>query len=961
MKKVLIRIASVTLAMSIILSFALVSVSATDNVPEIVKKDYAPTDDGNFVDTYPTTVAPTTYSQKVSVAISGSTATFTSNDVLGAHGQWGLTGFKIDSKFISTETNVAPKLTKGTKILFGAKVRKSASSTSDPKINVAYASWYQTQYENKTPYYADKYSTVNDGFLVESTEWTNFETVITVPEACGGNTWNLIFGYSSGTESGAVVEIDMSSIYFAVESAYDIDVTTKESAVYAGATTTAKAEIVNQHGDKFSGEQGGFSWYVLTDDREAFASGIDITDNCDGTAKVSVTSEAQAGTYDIVAVSDVYDEFVKGTSIEVKVLNLADSVPVDNGNHITKVVPEGANVTGNSGDVSCGTTGNVTTLTAKNNIGATKYGLNGFVVNDTLFDERVVPEAGDKILFGAKVKNASDSAAETGKIAIVSQRAQAGYIWPDGVSGDTDGFDIEGADWVDYSAVISVPEGSNWDQYRSLVVGFPNGTVAGTKVSIDLSTMFYGIEKAYGLNITADSEKTTAGGEITVFAEVLNQLGKAYSEGNDNVSWYAMNEDRTEFVDDIVITKGENGTATVSVSDTAEAGRYTIVAVHNESDELVKGITITVKTFKDYVPAGDDGNHITKVVPEGANVTGNSGDVSCGTTGNVTTLTAKNNIGATKYGLNGFVVNDTLFDERVVPEAGDKILFGAKVKNASDSAAETGKIAIVSQRAQAGYIWPDGVSGDTDGFDIEGADWVDYSAVISVPEGSNWDQYRSLVVGFPNGTVAGTKVSIDLSTMFYGIEKAYDIDVTADNNTVVQGSTFTVSAKILNQLDRVYSGGNGDFDWYAMDTDRKEIIDGITITKAENGMATVAVADTVEEGDYTIVAVSEDYDGFVKGLTITVEEADVIEGITLSENNGLVTVATDTALINAKLIFASYEANGRMLDCKETTVNLDAQMSEGYSPADLKKGSYTKAMLINNWSELIPLTNFIQY
>ena len=197
--------------------------------------------------------------------------------------------------------------------------------------------------------------------------------------------------------------------------------------------------------------------------------------------------------------------------------------------------------------------------------------------------------------------------------------------------------------------------------------------------------------------------------------------------------------------------------------------------------------------------------------------------------------------------------------------------------------------------------------------------------------------------------------------MFYGIEKAYDIDVTADNNTVVQGSTFTVSAKILNQLDRVYSGGNGDFDWYAMDTDRKEIIDGITITKAENGMATVAVADTVEEGDYTIVAVSEDYDGFVKGLTITVEEADVIEGITLSENNGVVTVSTDTALINAKLIFASYEANGRMLDCKETTVNLDAQMSEGYSPADLKKGSYTKAMLINNWSELIPLTNFIQY
>ena len=64
---------------------------------------------------------------------------------------------------------------------------------------------------------------------------------------------------------------------------------------------------------------------------------------------------------------------------------------------------------------------------------------------------------------------------------------------------------------------------------------------------------------------------------------------------SQEVTWYAMNEARTEILSDIQIAEGANGTATVTLPATLEAGKYNIVAVSDENKALVRATTLTVE------------------------------------------------------------------------------------------------------------------------------------------------------------------------------------------------------------------------------------------------------------------------------------------------------------------------------------------------------------------------------
>ena len=135
------------------------------------------------------------------------------------------------------------------------------------------------------------------------------------------------------------------------------------------------------------------------------------------------------------------------------------------------------------------------------------------------------------------------------------------------------------------------------------------------------------------------------------------------------------------------------------------------------------------------------------------------------------------------------------------------------------------------------------------------------------------------VIGMPEGTPKGAKITLD--SIYFGMEEVYDIEVkTVGNDSVVPGvgGNIKVSAKILNQVGTTGGLTQGGFDWYALTEDRKEYAQGITITEEDNGTATVNIDASVPTGTYTIVAESDTYDGYIKGVDICVGYKDYTPG-----------------------------------------------------------------------------------
>ena len=96
--------------------------------------------------------------------------------------------------------------------------------------------------------------------------------------------------------------------------------------------------------------------------------------------------------------------------------------------------------------------------------------------------------------------------------------------------------------------------------------------------------------------------------------------------------------------------------------------------------------------------------------------------------------------------------------------------------------------------------------------------------------------------------------------------------------------------------------------------------------------------------------------------TYAISSGDAIEGITIERVSGdEITVATDTELSNAQLIFVTYDANNKMVDYEVVNVDLEAQGTDSFSPVNLTAGSYTKVMLWFDMTACKPLADMIQY
>jgi len=594
-----------------------VPVSAAE-VPDNFKTDYVPADNGNLVSTYPTNFVDIN-SGEVSCPVSGNIVTMTANSTVLTSSDWGVQGFEINERFIPTLTDgYAPTFPKTTRLLFSAKVRKAADATANAKINISYSSWYKVQYESGKPQYTDNYPNVGDGFDVTSHEWTEFRAVMTVPANSDGNTWAYLLGLSKGTAQGAKVEVDMSSIFVGEESAHNVKVTALSDALSVFTPLTVKAEIVNQLGDTFSGVQGDFSWYVLTEDKNAFAEGITISDNEKGSMTVSASENAENGNYYIVAVSDTYEGFVKSTKIKVR--NLPDYVPEDKENLIT-TYPTTGNLNINAGEVAAKAEENIATLsTTVVSTGNPDHALQGFLMDanfiPTLTDNAKAPTfyMGEKVLFSAKVRKAQDATADAAiniAYGIPGSGLKDAWHYPDN---HAEGFTVTSTEWTDFKAIITPRETLGGNQYWQVIFGFHGGTPEGAKVEIDMSSLYLGAEKLYDItNQPTGTSVVEAGKESTLSykAQLVNQAGVPGTIPQGTFTWFALNEAKTALADEITVTPQADNTATVTVSAKAPVGIYKIVAQSDEHPAFVRSCTLTV-TGESFVheiyvsPDGDD-------------------------------------------------------------------------------------------------------------------------------------------------------------------------------------------------------------------------------------------------------------------------------------------------------------------------------------------------------------------
>lgn len=136
--------------------------------------------------------------------------------------------------------------------------------------------------------------------------------------------------------------------------------------------------------------------------------------------------------------------------------------------------------------------------------------------------------------------------------------------------------------------------------------------------------------------------------------------------------------------------------------------------------------------------------------------------------------------------------------------------------------------------------------------------------------------------------------------------------------------------------------------------------DGVKSYIGSTTNETIAVPESFRTGYELAAEITPVYSNGYIGTTVTVVIPEHIPVITLTQEGGDVTITTDTALVNAKLIFVSYDENGKMVECDiREPINLDANASDVYGSAWTESATTYKAVL---WSsDWKPLTTAVVY
>lgn len=483
------------------------------------------------------------------------------------------------------------------------------------------------------------------------------------------------------------------------------------------------------------------------------------------------------------------------------------------------------------------------------------------------------------------------------------------------------------SEWQTFSGTFAntgVQPASNY----GYTIGFAQGTPNNAGALISSSDAYLGIEYMYDINVSSDKDRIMAGESFTVDADVVNQVG-GKSSYDQTVTWYAVNEARTETAEGFTITPGSDGTATISTTGAVAEGVYYLVAVANANADFVKGVAIEVGNpdYSDYVPGEITGNiltdpiklsynyhHINMILP---GETAKTSDITFAEGTDYYTIKANRDIphplasfvtdastgNATWDGVTynysypfagGYMTIDTWGANA---EAKGNLVYSFKVNCNTDESGipytptvnvgRTNKNLANSNSARVEY--PMEYSQVTDGVIPESTGTTEWTSVMSgtfADKGVGVDNY-SYQIGLAKDTEKNATAYISRHNAYMGLEYIYDIVMDADK-TVFEGkdSKINIEYGIVNQIYRK-GGLSQDVDFIVTTTDRVPVANsGIEITDNGDGTAVVTYDPfTTVPGDYDIVVYSEENE-MAKGVTITVPEVDLLTSLELSEFDG---------------------------------------------------------------------------
>lgn len=484
------------------------------------------------------------------------------------------------------------------------------------------------------------------------------------------------------------------------------------------------------------------------------------------------------------------------------------------------------------------------------------------------------------------------------------------------------------SDYQTVGSTIKTPSGADFSSKSVLVAGFPAGVSNNSVVNIDLSAegnVYLAAEQAYDIKTTkvSGNSELVAGDSASFAAEVVNQIG---SSGylDQNFTWYALNTERTETVSGITVTpSADTKTAAISIGSAVAAGQYDIVAYSNNYS-MAKGYRITVSAglgYRDYVPGTKNANLMnidSTAARTFANGAGrNSTDVTTELGGTWSAeavcytparLTAINNITAGGIlGFKGFVFKNASFD------ANKSYIFSVKARKTTSDIVKLGTALTNETNGGAAYSTEYGTDGA-----LLTADYQTINYTIKTPAETNYSSTHNISTGFAAGTAAGAVAEIDTSepdNVYFGEEQAYDMTLTANSDTViVNKNTIGFSAEVINQLN--YRGNlSQNIEWFALNRDKTAYVNAITFTQgASSGNVTASWSDSLEDGEYVIVARSSDY-GIVKTQKI------IITGDYLEDKT--------TATMSPNIVPDTTAAGGFTYMCINNNATLDYAFNYG--------------------------------
>lgn len=384
-------------------------------------------------------------------------------------------------------------------------------------------------------------------------------------------------------EDRGVLLLDYSnggSLYIAEEVPYEVkNVVTGATELWPGDTTTLATEVVNQVGMKSTMVQD-VTYVVLNSERDAFADGITVTEGADGTATVEVGNSVAGGEYVILAISDEYG-FQKAATITVLTKDsFADHVKGERPQNLLIKAKDYSYSGGNSGSVNSAwvdSSAKIWSFSGKSDFAANSFGAHGVKLVGYNNTENALL-ANKSYVYTTWIKTESG----TPKFSI----GISGAIAIEHPNGYTPGDEYE-----EYKATFKTGAADA----QGIWVGLHSGTAEDVLYQNFAMGTYLAEEAAHDIVIDSYETELLPGEFTQLSAQVLNQI-ETTGTLEQEFTWYALNANRTGFVDGITIDVDEDGLATVEVADSVAPGKYVIYA--KSSYGIGKGVEIEVVTNK---------------------------------------------------------------------------------------------------------------------------------------------------------------------------------------------------------------------------------------------------------------------------------------------------------------------------------------------------------------------------